>query len=156
MKTSTVQGTFKSVEESPDALDFHEFFPYSYAPLKIMLVTVGTPAALRRVSRLRGAAVGRRAHAYVDCGQWVVPDHETGYAHFHSDAEYFCMMVFARKHLSLGLVVHESVHASFTIAKRAVLDPWRSVYTFDEEHIAYPAANIADYVVRYYQEKGYL
>jgi hypothetical protein len=60
-----------------------------------------------------------------------------------ADPRYFCLMTFAKGHLSMEIVSHESVHAGFAYAKRLRRSPFVDALRLDEEAVAYPAGRIA-------------
>lgn len=133
----------------------HEFHPYGGSSLLIKVLVVKTLRGVRDVSRAYGLRVNGRTRAYVDSRQGSMRN-DVGERVFYADSRYFCVMVFSQRFLNIDTIAHESVHAAYAITKRACLDPWRSVYAVDEEHIAYPTGFITDYLVKLFMKEGLL
>ena len=71
------------------------------------------------------------------------------------DARYFCMMGFLVKHLTLEILMHESVHASYAFVNRSTKQWWCQAKEIDEELVAYPAGIIAKGVAQLFRRNGY-
>jgi len=60
------------------------------------------------------------------------------------DPRFFCIIGLCRKHLSMEIISHESVHAGFAFALRKMKAPWvKEIKDTKEEAVAYPAGRIA-------------
>lgn len=71
------------------------------------------------------------------------------------DARYFCIIGLLRKHLTMRVISHESVHAAFAFAKRRTRSHWDALaVSFDEEAIAYPVGEIARNITLFIQKRG--
>jgi len=70
------------------------------------------------------------------------------------DPRYFAIMGLVHGHLTMEIVVHESVHAAFCYAKRCKRTPWAHYADFDEEEVAYPAGRIARALNAYLHDEG--
>lgn len=70
------------------------------------------------------------------------------------DRRYFCVIALCRRHLSMEVISHESVHAGYCYAKRQRRDIFGSVFDFDEERVAYPAGRIAAAINRFCFARG--
>lgn len=72
-----------------------------------------------------------------------------------ADARYFCVIGFSRTQLNMEVISHESVHAGFCYAKRVRRTPWKAARDFDEEHVAYPAGEIAAAINSWCHKHGF-
>lgn len=72
------------------------------------------------------------------------------------DARYFCVIGLVRKHLTMRVISHESVHAAFAYAGRKARSWWDTEVTKNpEEEIAYPTGEIASSIVYLLNQAGY-
>ena len=71
----------------------------------------------------------------------------------HCDPRYACIMAFSRRHLSMEIICHESVHAADFIAKRSTTK-WPGQDECPAEAICYPAGRIAAAINRFAHDNG--
>lgn len=72
----------------------------------------------------------------------VIP--RKGKPYLSVDPRYFCVISLQRKHLTMEVITHESVHAACCFMKRKTRAPWADIAKAnDEEALAYPAGRIA-------------
>lgn len=63
------------------------------------------------------------------------------------DPRYFAVMCLLKGHSTAEVLAHECVHAAFAFAKRVrSRSHWTNAFDFDEEHVAYPAGHMVNYV----------
>lgn len=133
-----------------------DFKPFAKSPLKIKVVVCAGEKALRKVSERLGKPVEKETHAFVDCASGTEVNPKTGKLRYFADCNYFCAMIFKLQQINTEIITHESVHAGFSIAKRNVRDPWRRVFSLDEEWIAYPAGIVARKLCEIFRRNGIL
>ena len=87
----------------------------------------------------------------------VVFEKQRDMVHFWTEVlgkPHFAIMGLVHGHLTMEIVVHESVHAAFCYAKRCKRTPWAHYADFDEEEVAYPAGRIARALNAYLHDEG--
>lgn len=73
------------------------------------------------------------------------------------DRRYFCVIGLLKKHLTMRIISHESVHAGYAFEKRRSRSWWDvAAKRLDEEAIAYPTGEIAAGIVRFLTRKKLL
>jgi hypothetical protein len=128
--------------------------------LAAKLLVFDTTRSMNRFWKLAvsGNSLGRGCHGVVNGLSFVLQPRErkrgkTPPSTLCVDPRYFCVIGLCKRHLTMEVIAHESVHAGFAYEKRVKRNVFGPAAEMDEERIAYPAGAIAGAINRFLHDR---
>lgn len=134
--------------------------PFQFSKLRAKLLLFDTARNMRSFwKRAIGQPIPHSVGVVsrLSFSEWVF-DGKGGerYAYEVYDPRYFCVIGLCESHLTVEILMHESVHAGFAWAKRKQRSPWDAhAVELDEEAVCYPAGYIAEAILCALQKAGF-